>query len=203
MVGPAAATPADLQEQADFLAIGLQETSQVEVAEVRDLITESDDESRVTRFTRVALDSSGYEEAISVGLVRAESSDLDVLEFTDFVNGQIATNPLDDGYAAVVTADFATGVDRQLSSLTQNLLTGLLAVAVVSLLLIGWRVALITAGFMGIVMLGALTGTLGGRFHPEYDHAVRADPYVGGCWLTTQSSFRSRSTRTATIPTRH
>ncbi|NKB42438.1 MAG: hypothetical protein GKR86_15635, partial [Ilumatobacter sp.] len=86
------------------------------------------------------------------------SSDLDVLEFTDFVNGQIATNPLDDGYAAVVTADFATGVDRQLSSLTQNLLTGLLAVAVVSLLLIGWRVALITAGFMGIVMLGALTG---------------------------------------------
>ncbi|MDG1266966.1 MAG: efflux RND transporter permease subunit, partial [Ilumatobacter sp.] len=158
VVGPAAATPADLQEQADFLAIGLQETSQVEVAEVRDLITESDDESRVTRFTRVALDSSGYEEAISVGLVRAESSDLDVLEFTDFVNGKIATNPLDDGYAAVVTADFATGVDRQLSSLTQNLLTGLLAVAAVSLLLIGWRVALITAGFMGIVMLGALTG---------------------------------------------
>jgi multidrug efflux pump subunit AcrB len=158
VVGPADATPADLQEQAGILAIGLEDTSQVEVAEVRDLITESEDESRVTRFTRVALDSSGYEEAISIGVIRADSSDLDVLEFTDFVNGQIADNPLDTGYAAVITADFATGVDRQLSSLTGNLLTGLLAVALVSLLLIGWRVAMITAGFMGIVMLGALTG---------------------------------------------
>ena len=158
VVGPPDATPADLQREAGILASALQDTSEIEVAEVRELITESGDESRVTRFTRVALESGGYEEAISIGLIRADSSDQDVLEFSDFVNDQLAANPLSDGYAAVITADFATGVDRQLSSLSGNLLTGLLAVALVSLLLIGWRVAVITAGFMGIVVLGSLAG---------------------------------------------
>jgi multidrug efflux pump subunit AcrB len=158
VIGPSGVTPVDLQREAGGLAAALRENSEVDVAEVRDLITESGGESRVTRFTRVALEPGGYQEAISVGLIRADSSDLDVLEFTDFVNGQLADNPLADGYTAVVTADFATGVDRQLSSLTGNLLTGLLAVALVSLLLIGWRVAIITAGFMGIVVLGSLTG---------------------------------------------
>ena len=158
VVGPADATPADLQREAGVLAAALQDTSQIEVAEVRDLITESGDESRVTRYTRVALEPGGYDEAISIGLIRSESSDQDVLEFSSFVDDQLAANELSDGYAAVITADFATGVDRQLSSLSGNLLTGLLAVALVSLLLIGWRVAVITAGFMGIVVLGSLTG---------------------------------------------
>ncbi len=39
-----------------------------------------------------------------------------------------------------------------------NLLTGLAAVTLVSLLLIGWRVAVITGGFMALVLLGSLTG---------------------------------------------
>ncbi len=158
VVGPPDATPADLQREAGVLAAALQDTSEIDVAEVRDLITESGDESRVTRFTRVALEPGGYQEAISIGLIRAGSADQDVLEFSDFVDDQLAANPLSEGYAAVITADFATGVDRQLSSLSGNLLTGLLAVALVSLLLIGWRVAVITAGFMGIVVLGSLAG---------------------------------------------
>ena len=37
---------------------------------------------------------------------------------------------------------------------------GLIAVAFVSLLLIGWRVSLVTAGFMVLVILGALVGLL-------------------------------------------
>jgi multidrug efflux pump subunit AcrB len=160
VVGPSDATPADLQREAAVLASSLQDTDEIDTAEVRDLITESGDESRITRYTRVALEPGGYQDAISVGLVRADSSDLDVLEFSEFVDDQLAENPLSDGYTAVITADFATGVDRQLSSLSGNLLTGLLAVALVSLLLIGWRVALITAGFMGLVVLGSLTGLL-------------------------------------------
>lgn len=166
IVGPSDATPADLQEQGLVLAAHLETEGSIGVAEVRDLLTDSinpasgESESRVTRFTRVAIDDDGYQQAISIGLIRSESSDLDVLEFSELVTNQITDEsvPLADGYRAEITADFAVGVDRQLSSLTGNLLTGLIAVAFVSLLLIGWRVALITAGFMGVVMIGSLVG---------------------------------------------
>ena len=166
VIGPPDATPADLQAQAGALAAQLETVSDVEVADVRDLITSSIDpatgesEERLTRFTRVVIDESGYQEAISIGLIRNDASDLDVLEFSDLVDDLISEDKaqLVDGYSAEITADFAVGVDRQISSLTRNLLTGLIAVAIVSLLLIGWRVAVITAGFMGLVMVGALVG---------------------------------------------
>ncbi len=166
VVGPAGATPAELQAEASALADVLQADPDVEVADVRDLVTSSvdpatgDAEERVTRFTRVVIDDSGYQEAISIGLVRADASDLDVLEFSELVNDRISDGnaPLTDGYDAEITADFAVGVDRQISSLSSNLLTGLIAVAIVSLLLIGWRVAVMTAGFMALVMVGALVG---------------------------------------------
>jgi len=165
IVGPADATPADFQEQAVLLAEYLAATDEIDTADVRDLITEQvnpqtgESETRVTRFTRVALGPEGYQSAIAVGLIRAESSDLDVLGFNDEVNGLLTDETvLADGYRGEITADFAVGVRQQLSSLTTNLLTGLAAVALVSLLLIGWRVALITAGFMGVVTIGALMG---------------------------------------------
>ncbi len=166
VVGPADATAADLQEQAAVLAEALQSESDVEAADVRDLITSSldpatgDVEERLTRFTRVVIDDSGYQEAISIGLVREETSELDVLEFSDLIEDRLSEEnaPLADGYRAEITADFAVGVGRQISSLTTNLLTGLIAVAIVSFLLIGWRVAVMTAGFMGLVMVGALVG---------------------------------------------
>ncbi len=166
VIGPADATAADLQAQAVVLADALETESDVDAADVRDLITSSLDpatgeaEDRLTRFTRVVIDDAGYQEAISIGLVRDDASNLDVLEFSDLVDDRISAEnaPLDDGYRAEITADFAVGVDRQISSLTGNLLTGLIAVAIVSLLLIGWRVAVMTAGFMGLVMIGALVG---------------------------------------------
>ena len=166
VIGPPDATPAELQTQAGALADLLEAESDVERADVRDLVTSSIDpatgesEARLTRFTRVVVDDTGYQEAISIGLVRNEASDLDVLDFSDLVNDRLSADnaPLDAGYSAQITADFATGVDLQISSLTRNLLTGLIAVAIVSLILIGWRVALMTAGFMGVVMVGALVG---------------------------------------------
>lgn len=166
VIGPADVTAAELQAEATALAEMLQAESDVEAADVRDLITSSVDpatgeaEERLTRFTRVVIDDSGYQDAISIGLVRDGASDLDVLEFSDLVNDRISDEnaPLMDGYDAEITADFAVSVDRQISSLSSNLLTGLIAVAIVSLLLIGWRVAMITAAFMGLVMVGALVG---------------------------------------------
>ncbi len=164
--GPEDATPAELQMQAQALSEYLAAESDVAQADVRDLETASIDpatgesEVRLTRFTRVALDSSGYQDAVAVGLTRSETTELDVLGFSDLIDGRLDSvdSPLADGYSSAITADFATGVRQQLSSLTSNLLFGLLAVAFVSLILIGWRVAVMTAGFMAMVMMGALIG---------------------------------------------
>lgn len=169
IVGPPDATPIELEAQAVALAEYLAADSSIAVADVRSLVTESIDpatgteEVRQTRFTRVALSSEGYQDAIAVGIVRAEGDSLDVLQFADRLDGLLASAdlPLDEGFEAFVTADFATGVRSQLSSLTTNLLTGLTAVAIVSLILIGWRVAIMTAGFMGLVTIGALAGLWG------------------------------------------
>lgn len=165
IVGPESATPADLEAEASTLSATLAALPAVERADVRDLLTTASDasgvdETRQTRFTRVALGPDGYTDAIGIGLVRSDASDLDVLGFSDLIEDTLgeAQAQLRIGYETEITADFATGVRSQLSSLSTNLLTGLLAVAAVSLLLIGWRAALLTSGFMALVLLGSLTG---------------------------------------------
>ncbi len=164
--GPENATAAELEEQATLLEAYLSEQSSIEQAVVRNLITEGvnpatgEEEVRRTRFARVAFAETGrYEEAITIGVIREPSSDLDILGFSDEINGLLEDESvLADGYSAAVTADFATDIRSQISNLTGSLLTGLLAVALVSLLLIGWRVAIITAGFMATVILASLAG---------------------------------------------
>lgn len=166
IVGPETATADEFQEQAALLADYLVADTAIEVAEVRDLLSEQinpgtgEFEQRVTRFTRVALEPGPYRDAIAVGLIRPESTDLDVLDFSDRVDGLLSAeaNPLGDRFDAEITLDFAVGVRQQLGSLSSNLLTGLIAVALVSLVLIGWRVAIMTALFMGLVLMGALVG---------------------------------------------
>ncbi len=165
VVGPDDASVAELQAQADELATVLGADDAVAVAESRALLSEVVDPvtgeavTAPTRFTRVVLEPGGpYRDAVAVGLVQDEASDLDVLEYSDRVQALLDDTSLAPGFEAAITADFATSVRLQLSSLTSNLGTGLLAVALVSLLLIGWRVSVMTAGFMGVVMLGALTG---------------------------------------------
>ncbi len=164
--GPESATAEQLEEQATALQAFLSESSAIEQADVRNLITEGinpatgEEEARRTRFVRVAFAETGaYEEAIAIGVIRSPDTDLDILGFSDEINGLIDDQDvLADGFSAAVTADFATDIRSQISNLTGNLLTGLIAVAIVSFLLIGWRVSIITAGFMATVMLAALAG---------------------------------------------
>lgn len=166
IVGPAGATPADFQAEAAGLSAYLETDPNIGLADVRDLLTEqlnpatAEIEERVTRFTRVALEPGGYRDAIGLGVVRTDTTELDVLDFSDRVQSLLDAEalPLSEGYEAQITADFAVGVRQQLSSLSGNLLTGLAAVALVSLILIGWRVAVITGGFMALVLMGSLVG---------------------------------------------
>ena len=164
--GPEGATPEDLELEAAKLDTYLETGDGIDRADVRNLLTEGvnaatgDEEIRRTRFVRVAFAETGrYDEAIAIGLVRSADSDLDLLEFSDEINGLLDDERvLSDGYSAAVTADFAGDIRSQISSLTGNLLQGLIAVAIVSLLLIGWRVSIVTAGFMATVMMAALGG---------------------------------------------
>lgn len=168
VIGPADATPEELEAQAAIAADALVPLDTVESTEVVELLTESIDAAtgdavvRRTDFSRYAEfgDTSGTE-SVLVGVIRNLDADADVLDFSDEVQAR-----LDDGiglapdYRAVIGADFASDVRAQLSNLTSNLLFGLIAVAVVSFLLIGWRTALVTAVFMATVMLVTMIGLL-------------------------------------------
>ncbi len=164
--GPEGTTAAELEAEATELATLLETGEGVERADVRNLLTEGtnaqtgDEEIRQTRFVRVAFAETGaYDDAIAVGLVRTADTDLDLLEFSDGINGLLDDQTvLSDGFTAAVTADFSTDIRNQISSLTRNLLTGLVAVAFVSLLLIGWRASVITGSFMATVVMAALAG---------------------------------------------
>ena len=162
--GPADATPEQLEAEAANLQAFLQTSTDIDRADVRNLLTEAvnpttgEAEIRQTRFVRVALAETGqYDDAIAVGLVRADDSGLDLLGFSDHINDLLDEQQvLGDGYRAAITADFAEDIRYQLSTLSGNLLQGLIAVALVSLLLIGWRVSVVTALFMGTVMVASL-----------------------------------------------
>ncbi|TDT15554.1 multidrug efflux pump subunit AcrB [Ilumatobacter fluminis] len=162
--GPDDATPEQLEAEAAELETYLETGDGVERVDVRELLTEGvnpatgEEEIRRTRFVRVAFAETGrYDEAIALGVVRADDTDLDLLAFSDEINGLLEDETvLSDGYRAAVTADFAEDIRTQISSLTRNLLQGLIAVAIVSLLLIGWRVSVVTALFMATVMMAAL-----------------------------------------------
>lgn len=167
VAGPEGATAIELEAEAAKLRDFLVEDNAIVQADLRNLLTEGVDPAtgetvvRQTRFTRVVLEDTGaYADAVAVGLVRNPDTDLDILTFSDAVQSRLddADGVLADGFTAEVTADFATDIRSQISGLTRNLLTGLIAVALVSLAFIGWRAAVITAGFMATVMLAALAG---------------------------------------------
>ena len=162
--GPDDATPEELEAEAARLETYLETGNGVDRVDVRELLTEGvnpstgDEEIRRTRFVRVAFADTGrYDEAIALGVVRADDTDLDLLGFSDEINRMLGDETvLSDGFRAAVTADFAEDIRTQISSLTRNLLQGLIAVAIVSLLLIGWRVSVVTALFMATVMMASL-----------------------------------------------
>ncbi len=166
VTGPEGATPEALEAEALKVETFLAEADAIDRADVQELFTTGvdpatgEEQTRRTRFGRVALSADGgYQEAAIIGLVRSESAGLDTIGFSDAVADRLAEDAgLDPGFEANVTADFATAIRTQVSSLTGNLLTGLLAVAFVSLILIGWRAAVVTGLFMASVMLAALGG---------------------------------------------
>jgi len=154
----------ELQDQAYRITALFGEDEDITTAEVQDLITTGvnpltgESQTRQTAFSSIGLREDGeiqFYPSITIGI--DGSDELDVIELSALVNEQVSTinqELADTGnqFAVTVAADFAEGIDTQITSLQNNLLTGLLAVAIVSLLLITWRASIITGLFMFTVM---------------------------------------------------
>lgn len=119
-------------------------------------------ETRQTKFNQIGLREDGgdltFSPAITVGIDR-DKEKLDVIELSEYMRDKLQELDLSrfsgpgTSYEAVIGADFAESIETQISSLQSNLVTGLIAVAIVSLLLITWRASIITGLFMITVMV--------------------------------------------------
>ena len=157
--------PAELDQVAAYVAAQLESDAQLTNADPQFLETSSfnpdsaEPQTRQTSFNYLGLagpDEFGFYPAVTVGLDRVETSDLDIIEFSEYVQSrleQLDLSRFGRHFKLRIAADWATGVSNQIAGLESNLLSGLIAVTIVSFLLITWRTALITAIFMVSVML--------------------------------------------------
>ncbi len=152
-----------LEEVASFVANDITKIPEVVLAEPLPLTTTAvnpntqQEQSSQTSFNKVGIPTDSgliFENAVTVGVDR-DSSKYDVIELSESVNEYLKSLDLSQfgsGFNVMIGADFAESINTQISSLESNLLTGLIAVAIISLLLISWRASIITAIFMITVM---------------------------------------------------
>jgi multidrug efflux pump subunit AcrB len=106
--------------------------------------------------------------AITIGISGEGGEELDIFELSSAVEDRISDleTELPDGYGLVIAADFTDSVETQIGSLQQNVINGIIAVTIISALMIGWRVSILTAVFIigvifsSIVILYGLGYTL-------------------------------------------
>ncbi len=156
------ASPEELQAVADGVAGALVSDDAVAAAESLSQINELANpqtgqiQKVQTSFNRVAFsenEKAVFYDSVLIGVNRTD--DVDVIELSEAVTGYLAAYEIpnnNNDYQVVIGADFAESIKTQISSLESNLITGLIAVALVTLLLITWRASIITAIFMVTVM---------------------------------------------------
>ena len=154
-----------LQEVAQSVAEQLNSDAEVDNVKPQFLLkTAFNPESNKTETRQVSFNDIGITEegelnfypALSIGLRRAETSEMDIVAFSEHVQKLISELNLEQfegEFQTEITGDFADAINSQINALEVNLASGLLAVMFVSLLLISWRASMITALFMVSVML--------------------------------------------------
>lgn len=165
--GPEGATAAELDATAAAVASQLAAIGEVASAEVDELETTAFDPAtgaettRQTSFNDVGVDDGDgltVRSSVSVGIVAADGADS--LELFDAVEAALADVEIGDGFGAQISAEFATQIRSQISSLQSNAAVGVLAVAVVAFLLISWRASIITALFVVTVLASTMIALL-------------------------------------------
>ncbi|MEO1060840.1 MAG: efflux RND transporter permease subunit [Actinomycetota bacterium] len=165
--GPDDATAEELDALAAGVAGSLVEIDEVDEAVVEELRTTAVDPDtgqetvRQTSFNEVGIEEGGslvLRPAVSVGVVSAGSADS--LELSSAVESALDELDLGDGFGATISADFAPQIRSQISSLQSNALVGVVAVALVTLLMISWRASIITALFVVTVLSATMIALL-------------------------------------------
>ena len=166
--GPDGTTAEDLEAAGAKLVPLLNGRVEVAEAEVVNLLDSGIDpatgeevvtESSFNQITAVDADGSisDVRSSVAVGVVAGEG--FDALAIRDGVDVVLASPELGaelgEGVEAVVAVDFATAIRQQIGSLQGNVATGLVAVAIIALLLISWRSSIITALFIATVLCTA------------------------------------------------
>ncbi len=158
--GPLGATPAELEAAAAPVVEALAADRDIERAVVLDLLVSGTDPntgSEITiqqNFNELSLDSGPLLPAVSIGVAAAEG--VDAIGIDAAATRALEGIDMPEGFTAEVSFEQATQIRGQISSLLRNVFTGIVAVAVVSLLLISWRASLITALFIVTVMAVAM-----------------------------------------------
>ena len=155
---------AQTQDAAQFVADELKDIPELQDARVVELIISDsrNDQKRQIGFNQIGLDNDNGElnfyQAIHVGVVRDEQA-VDALRLKSLMEKELAAldfSQLEGEFETLIIEDFAAAVERNISSLENNLLTGLIVISLVSFLLISWRSALVIALFMLSVLATAV-----------------------------------------------
>jgi multidrug efflux pump subunit AcrB len=117
---------------------------------------------RQTSFGRIGIRENGgltLYDATTIGVDRNAEA-VDIIELSQRVNARLSEMDLSefgDQYKVVIGAEFGNNIQNQIASLQTNLLSGLLAVVIVSCLFVTWRASIIT----GLLMLTVVAATVG------------------------------------------
>ena len=161
---------ADLQLTASHIAEHLQtlEPDRLQAVEVVELLvtnpqTGTDQQISYNQLGLATDEGAGqpafnFYQAVPIGIVR-NAEQLDDLALVELLNRHLTViNQAQDDFQVKIVADLATAVERNLDSLQENLLTGLVIISILSFILISWRASVIIALFMVSVLAVTILG---------------------------------------------
>ncbi|MEM7274831.1 MAG: efflux RND transporter permease subunit [Actinomycetota bacterium] len=170
VLGPADATAEELEAAANDLLPAFDGWEEIAGAEVVELIDRGVDpatgqevarEASFNQATTTVDDGIVIRPSVTIGVLAADNVDaLAIRDTTDAALARAEAEGLvDDAFEPFVAVDFATQIRDQIGSLQGNVLTGVIAVALVALILISWRASIITALFI-LTVLATSVGVL-------------------------------------------
>ena len=168
--GPPDAAAEELELQANTILENFDGVAEIEGVELVELISSGVNPAtgelveNETGFNQSTVGESGsveFRPSVAIGVLASEGTDaLAIRDAVDDVLVEVGeADTLADGFDAFVAVDFASQIRQQIGSLQGNVLTGLIAVAIIALLLISWRASIITALFI-LTVLATSSGVL-------------------------------------------
>lgn len=168
--GPPGASAEELEDAANRLLPAFEGRADIDSAEVIELVSTGTNPQtgeiveNETGFNQATVADGGdvsFRPSVAVGVLAGP--DVDALTIRDATDEALAAAGRDQllpsGFEGFVAADFASQIRQQIGSLQSNVLTGLIAVALIALVLISWRASIITALFI-VTVLATSVGVL-------------------------------------------